>query len=177
MKYQKFIILLLLITLSLAACRRGQNQPTEEELSKTMPQEHNYASGSVGYPVLTNGVGIEVDRAGLPAVQDDSNPDYVHVILDLTVTNESEYVVVPPGMTLVDDHDNIYVSWQDELPYDIVRMPLSVNSGAGVTGHLAYVVPKAAIQDNLRLRWESDLHQCRIDVFLGPLGERYPLPE
>ncbi len=172
MKYQKFIVILLILSFALAACRRSE-EPSDEELSGAIPQEYNYASGSLGYPVLLNRVGIEVATAGLPAVQEDSNPGYVHVALDLTVTNESEFVVVPPGMTLVDDHNNIYVSWQDELPYEITKMPLSVDSGKGATGHLVYIIPKAAIEDNLRLRWESDIHQSRIDVFLGSIGERF----
>lgn len=178
MKYQKFIIILVILVFSLAACR-SNSEPTEEELSGAVPQEYNYASGSLGYPVLLNGVGIEVQKAGLPAVQEDANPNYVHVLLELSVTNESNSVVVPPGMTLVDDHNNIYVPWQEELPYEsqITRMPLSVNPGEGPSGHLAYIIPRSATQDNLRLRWESDLHQSRIDVFLGAIGERMTATE
>lgn len=173
MKYSKFIIILFVIMFALVACKRSE-EPTEEELSGAIPQEYNYASGSLGYPVLLNGVGIEVQQAGLPSVQEASNPDYIHVLLELSVTNESSSVVVPPGMTLVDDHNNIYVSWQEEVPYEssLTRLPLSVDSGEGPTGHIVYIIPKAATQDNLRLRWESDLHQSRIDVFLGPLGQR-----
>ena len=106
-------------------------------------------------------------------MQDQTNSDYVHVILRLTVTNESESVVVPPGMTLVDDHHNNYASWQEPLPYEneINRIPLGVDSGEKATGHLIYIVPAAATQDNLRLRWESELHQSLIDVFLGDLGQ------
>ena len=173
MKYQKFIIILAVIMFVLAGCRKNE-EPTEEELSGAIPETYNYASGSLGYPVLLNGVGIEVQQAGLPAVQEDANPDYVHVLLELSVTNESDSVVVPPGMTMVDDHNNIYVSWQEEVPYEssLTRMPLSVNEGEGPTGHLVYILPKAATQDNLRLRWESELHQSRIDVFLGSIGQR-----
>jgi hypothetical protein len=77
-------------------------------------------------------------------------------------------------MTLVDNHNNIYVSWQEPLPYEaqLTPMPLSVDTGEGVTGNLVFIVPKAATQDNLRLRWESASHESRIDVFLGPLGQR-----
>lgn len=173
MKYPKFIIILVIIMLALAACRNN-DEPTEEELSGTMPETYNYASGSLGYPVLLNGVGIEVEQAGIVAIEDASNPDYVHVILALTVTNESPYVVVPPAMTLVDNHNNMYVSWQDPLPYEdqLTPMPLSVTTGEGITGNLVFVIPKAATQDNLRLRWESEQHQSRIDVFLGSLGQR-----
>ncbi|MBE2222512.1 MAG: hypothetical protein IAF02_13275 [Anaerolineae bacterium] len=173
MKYPKFIIILVIIIFGLASCRNKQ-EPTEEELSGAIPQEYNYASGSLGYPVLLNGVGIEVLQAGLVAVEDTSNPNYVHIILTLTVTNESSDVVVPPGMTLVDNHKNIYVSWQEPLPYEdqLSPMPLSVTTGEGITGNLVFIVPLAATQDNLRLRWESEQHQSRIDVFLGPLGQR-----
>lgn len=172
MKYQKFIIILVIFMLALAGCRR--NEPTEEELSGEIPDAYNYASGSLGYPVLLNGIGIEVLQAGIVAVEDASNPEYVHIILTLTVTNESENVVVPPGMTLVDNHNNIYVSWQGPLPYEdqLTPMPLNVPADEGITGNLVFIVPKAATQDNLRLRWESDSLQARIDVFLGPLGKR-----
>ena len=173
MKYPKFIIILVVIMFVLASCRNNQ-EPTEEELTGAIPQEYNYASGSLGYPVLINGVGIKVLQAGIVAVEDASNPNYVHIILTLTVTNESSDVVVPPAMTLVDNHNNIYVSWQEPLPYEaqLTPMPLSVDTGEGVTGNLVFIVPKAATQDNLRLRWESDAHLSRIDVFLGPLGQR-----
>ena len=172
MKYPKLIIILVVIIFTLAACRN--NEPTEEEMTGSLPETYNQASGSLGYPVLLNGVGIQVLQAGLLAEEDSSNPDYVHVILTLTTTNESSDVVVPPGMTLVDNHNNIYVSWQEPLPYEaqLTPMPLSVDTGEGVTGNLVFIVPKAATQDNLRLRWESDPHLSRIDVFLGPLGQR-----
>jgi hypothetical protein len=172
-KYPKFIIILVVIMLTLAACRNN-DEPTEEELTGAMPETYNYASGSLGYPVLLNGVGIEVEQAGLVAVEDASNPGYVHVILALTVTNETPNVVVPPAMTLVDNHNNMYVSWQEPLPYEdqLTPMPLSVTNGEGITGNLVFIIPKAATQDNLRLRWESEQHQSRIDVFLGPLGQR-----
>lgn len=171
MKYQKFIIILVVFMLAMAGCRR--NEPTEEELAGEIPEAYNYASGSIGYPVLLNGVGIEVLQAGVVAVEDAINPGYDHVILTLTVTNESESVVVPPGMTLVDDHNNIYVSWQEPLPYEdqLKPMPLSVPADTGITGNLVYIVPAAATKDNLRLRWESDSLQARIDVFLGELGK------
>ncbi|MFO7683300.1 MAG: hypothetical protein R6X34_24970 [Chloroflexota bacterium] len=172
MKYPKFIIILAAVMFILAACR--SNQPPEEELANEIPATYNSAAGSLGYPVLLNGVGIEVQQAGLLTYEDPSSPNYVHVLLTLTVTNESSAVVVPPSMTLVDNHNNIYVSWQAPLPYEdqLVRMPLSIETGKGATGNLVFIVPKSATQDNLRLRWRSETLQARIDVFLGPLGER-----
>lgn len=172
MKYQKFIIILVVVIFSLASCRKN-DEPTEEELSGAMPDAYNYASGSLGYSVLLNGVGIKVLQAGVVDIEDAGNPEYVQIILTLTVTNESESVVVPPGMTLVDNHNNIYVSWQEPLPYEdqLKPMPLSVPADTGITGNLVYIVPAAATKDNLRLRWESDTLQARIDVFLGALGK------
>jgi hypothetical protein len=169
-KYPKFIIILVVILLVVAGCRG--DEPAEEDVNGSVPREYNYASGFLKYPVLLNSVGIEVQTVGLPAMQEDANNDYVQVLLQLTVTNESESVVVPPGMMLVDDHNNIYVSWQEPLPYEdqLTRMPLSVDTGESATGNLIYIIPIAATQDNLRLRWESDLHKSRIDVFLGPIG-------
>jgi hypothetical protein len=171
-KYAKFIIILAVIIFTMAGCK--QDEPTEEEINSNIPEEYNYASGFLGYPVLLNGVGIEVQSAGLPAMQEDTNNDYVQVLLQLTVTNESDSVVVPPGMTLVDDHNNIYVSWKEPLPYgdQLTPIPLSVDTGDSATGNLVYIIPKAATQDNLRLRWESELHMARIDAFLGPIGQR-----
>lgn len=172
MKYPKLIVILIIFIFALAACK--SDEPTEEEVSGQIPATYNYASGSLGYPVLLNGVGIEVLQAGLVSIEDASNPNYVHIILTLTVTNESSDVVVPPSMTLVDNHNNSYVSWQKPLPYEdqLTPMPLSVNTGEGVTGNLVFIVPAPATQDNLRLRWESAQHLSRIDVFLGPLGQR-----
>jgi hypothetical protein len=170
-KYPKFIIILIVFIFALAGC---QNDEPTEDASGDIPLTYNYASGSLGYPVLLNGVGIEVLQAGLVAVEDASNPNYVHVILTLTVTNESNDVVVPPAMTLVDNHNNSYASWQKPLSYEdqLTPMPLSVDTGEGVTGNLVFIIPAPATQDNLRLRWESAKHLSRIDVFLGPLGQR-----
>jgi hypothetical protein len=166
-KYRRFILFTLIVLLTLAACR--PNTSISEEV-----QTYDYAAGSLNYPVLLNGVGIQIDQAGLLAVQDESNEDYVHVLLTLTISNQSEADVVPPTMTLVDDHGNVYQSWQSPLPYEdqISRVPLAVPEGDSGTGNLIFIVPRPAITDNLRLRWDSAIHQSRIDVFLGELGER-----
>ena len=170
MKYAKFIIILIIILSALTACK---NEDETAEAGE-MPTTYNYASGSMGYPVLLNGIGIELLQAGIVAENSSDNPNYVNIILALTVTNESDYVAVPPAMTLVDDHNNIYVSQQEPLPYEeqLTRMPLSVTEGEGFTGNLVFIVPAAAVQDNLRLRWQSETLKARIDVFLGPLGQR-----
>jgi len=167
-KYQRFIIILFSLSLVMTACRRVASGTGDDNL------QTNYAAGSLSYPVLLNGVGIQVDQAGLLSVQDASNPDYAHIVLALTVTNQSQYDVVPPTMTLVDDHGNIYPAWQSALPYEeqIVRLPLAVTDGGSGSGNLVFIVPKSAVQDDLRLRWESDVHQARIDVFLGTIGQR-----
>lgn len=166
MKYQRFIIILFSLILTITAC--GDNQDNAGDGS----QQIDYAAGSLTYPVLLNGVGIQVDQAGVLSVQDASNPDYAHVVLALAVTNQSEFDVVPPTMTLVDAHGNIYPAWQSALPYEeqISRLPLTVPTGESGIGNLVFIVPKTAVQDNLRLRWHSDVHQARIDVFLGAIG-------
>ncbi|MCA9872428.1 MAG: hypothetical protein KC441_02205 [Anaerolineales bacterium] len=167
MKYQRFIIILFTLSLLMTACRRAQTGANENN-------QLNYAAGSLSYPVLLNGVGIQVDQAGLLSVQDDSNPDYAHVVLALSVSNQSDYDVVPPTMTLVDAHGNLYPAWQSALPYEdqINRLPLSVPNGQSGIGNLVFIVPNSALQDNLRLRWDSAAHQSRIDVFLGTIGVR-----
>jgi len=167
-KYQRFIIILFSLSLVMTACQRAASGTGDDNL------QTNYAAGSLSYPVLLNGVGIQVDQAGLLSVQDASNPDYAHVVLALTVSNQSEYDVVPPTMTLVDAHGNIYPAWQSVLPYEeqIVRLPLAVADGDSGSGNLVFIVPKTAVQDDLRLRWESAVHQSRIDVFLGTIGQR-----
>lgn len=170
MKYPRFIIIIFVVLLTLSACNTNQDANVDDDAAA----EYNYAAGSLKYPVLLNGVGIQVSTAGLLAVEDESNDEYVHVVLTLTITNQSDADIVPPTMTLVDEHDNIYQSWQSPLPYEdqLSRLPLSVPPGESGTGNLVFTVPQPAIKDNLRLRWESPFHQSRIDVFLGPIGER-----
>ena len=165
MKYRKFAVFVLIALVLLAGCQRSQESAS--------PQ-NNYAAGSLGFPVLLNGVGIQVEQAGLLSVRDESNPDYAHVVLGLTITNQSEYDVVPPTMTLVDAHGNIYPAWQSPLPYEeqITRLPLSVPQGGSGIGNLVFIVPKTAVQDDLRLRWDSAIHGSRIDVYLGSIGQR-----
>ncbi len=163
MKYRRFTLFVLMAVVSLTACRQNQDNAS---------QHSNYAAGSLGFPVMLNDVGIQVDQAGLLSVQDESNTDYAHVVLALTITNQSEYDVVPPTMMLVDAHGNIYPAWQSPLPYEdqITRLPLSVPTGESGIGNLVFIVPKTAVQDDLRLRWESAVHGSRIDVYLGPVG-------
>jgi len=167
-KVRRFIILFFSAILVLTACRRAQDSSGNES------QQTNYAAGSINYPLLLNGVGLQVDQAGFLAEQDALNADYAHIILSLAVTNQSEYDVVPPTMTLVDAHGNIYPAWQSALPYEdqINRLPLTVPTGESGIGNLIFIIPKSALQDNLRLRWESTIHQSRIDVFLGTIGSR-----
>lgn len=167
MKYRRFTIIIFSLFLVLTACQG--NQPEESG-----GQQTNYAAGSLGYPVLLNGVGIQVDQAGILAVQDLVNIDYVHVVLYLTVSNQSEFDVVPPTMMLVDGHGNMYPAWQTVLPYEdqIVRLPLSVPTGESGIGNLVFIVPKTAVSDDLRLRWESTVHQSRMDIYLGAIGQR-----
>ncbi len=166
MKY-RHIIVVLLAGLLLTGCGLGAD-PAEEE-----NQGYDYASGQLNFSVLLNGVGIEVNRIDLRPKDDDATINgYTYVILTTSIVNESENPVVPGNFVLVDQSGNQYVSKQTNVPFaDLLqRLPLAVDTSDSVSGHQVFEVPNSALGANLRMRWESALHESQIEIFLGPLA-------
>ncbi len=130
---------------------------------------YDYASGGQDFSVLLKGVGMQVESV-IPRPAERAG--YTYLVLTVSLVNESKNPVVPGSFVLVDDVSNQYASQQTNVPFgsELTGLPLAVNKGdEGVTGHIVFEVPNSALQANLRLRWESDAHQSRIEIFLGAL--------
>lgn len=164
----KYRILLLLVALLSSACAlTNRNQTTQEEEAEA----YDYASGTLTYSVFLNGVGLQVERVDTRPGEDHGIPGYTFVVLTMNVVNESELPVIPPGFALVDQYTNRYVSWQTNVPFgsELTNLPQAVNVDESINGNVVYIVPNAALPADLRLRWDSERHQSRIEVFLGPI--------
>lgn len=79
--------------------------------------------------------------------------------------NESDLSLSPYTAVLVDDRSNQYACWAFDREDGIED--LFVEPGQVVTGVLRYEIPTAALDNDLRLRWESDLHKVRLEIFLA----------
>jgi hypothetical protein len=171
-KYFKAICIFLLISLVIVGC---QSEPEPDpENPETIPESIQfYAASSIHYRAMINKVVFRVEEAGFMAVPPDSNPNYAPVLVTLSVFNESNPDVGLNQLVLVDNHGNIY-SEQYSPPdgNQQTGLPISVPTGESANGQIMFSVPIGALNDNLRLRWDSELHQARIEIFLGPLGER-----
>lgn len=156
----------LIVSLLLSGCSLVRNNA---DTAEDTTRNYDYASGVQNFSVLLNGVGMQVESViPRPAERD----GYTYLVLTVSVVNESNNPVVPGTFVLVDDVMNQYVSRQTNVPFgaELTGLPLSINKGeAGVTGHIVFEVPNSALQANLRLRWESEPHQSRIEIFMGAL--------
>jgi len=162
----RILFIFLVISLLLSGCGLVSNNANT---GTDATQNYDYASGGQDFSVLLNGVGMQVESV-IPRPAERTG--YTYLVLTVSLVNESNNPVVPGNFILVDDVSNQYASQQTNVPFgsELTGLPLSVNKGdKGVTGHIVFEVPNSALQANLRLRWESDSHQSRIDIFLGAL--------
>ncbi|KAA3658578.1 MAG: hypothetical protein DWQ04_24680 [Chloroflexi bacterium] len=164
MKFRS-LFFILVVSLLLSGCGLlGNNADTGESIT----QDYDYASGGQNFSVLLNGVGMKIDSV-IP--RSGARVGYTYLVLTVELVNQSSNPIVPETFVLVDDASNKYAS-QKNLAFEseLTRLPLFVNKGdEGVTGHIIFEVPNAALQADLRLRWESESHKSRIDIFLGAL--------
>lgn len=161
-------VLFLLLALGMAACGRQEITILPEGAK---PDHFDYASGSLQYSVLLNDVGIQVDNVQIRSAEADGIAGYAYVVLSTSLVNESDMPIVPGNFVLVDELANRYASWQTNVPFaaELERLPLALEKGQTARGHQVFIVPSAALSANLRLRWESQSHESRIEIYLGPL--------
>lgn len=155
-------------------------QPDEEVNPDTLPANFDYAAGDASRSVTLKGVTIQVDEASTrpgsePADQALKNPGYVYVVVKMTITNQSQKSVLATEFRLIDEYLNLYESWQTSAPFsrDLTALPAEIGPGQSATGEQVFIVPDPALNASLRLRWQSGVHESRIDLSLGQL----PLPQ
>lgn len=169
MKYPKFLIGLLLI-LTVTGC--GGIRGRANNASAT--PEPDFAQGVYGFASELKGVWIQVDNVQTISAAGDGKPGFIYVVLTLSIENRSEESLIPASIILVDQFENAYPSQQDgsaSFSNQLVTMPLSLQPGESVTGNELYLVPESALNADLRMRWESPIHNSRIDILLGALAQ------
>jgi hypothetical protein len=164
------VLFLAVILLSLAAC--AEEPPAPEAL----PSDYNYATGVLNFSVALSGVVIQVTDVEVYASDGNIAAGYVYVVPTVNVTNQNETAVSNRDFTLVDEYLNEYESWQTNVAFGsaLEEMPESVQQGETVSSNHVFIVPAAALQASLKLRWDSPRTLSRIDVALGDLSAVEP---
>lgn len=160
------MLFLAVILLTLAAC--AEEPPAPEAL----PTDYNYATGVLNSSVVLGGVVVQVTDVEVYASDGNIASGYVYVVPTVNVTNQNETAVSNRDFTLVDEYLNEYESWQTNVAFAsaLKAMPELVQQGETVSSNHVFIVPAAALQANLKLRWDSHLTLSRIDVALGDLS-------
>ncbi|MCP4362892.1 MAG: hypothetical protein GY796_33220 [Chloroflexi bacterium] len=150
-----------------AACQSGD--PYNPDV---LPANYDYAAGATPHSVILNGVTIKVENAHI--VPGDANliAGYVYVIMTIEVFNQSDKSVSATEFRLIDRYLNVYESWQTNGPANqsLTPMPKVIGPGQTTQGEHVFILPTPVLQADLRLRWESPVHESRIDLSLGPLS-------
>ena len=165
------VLFLAMVLLTLTACAQ-EEVPAPEAL----PTDYNYAAGELNFSVALGGVVIQVTDVQVYASDGNIAAGYVYVVPTVNVTNQNETAVSNRDFTLVDEYLNEYESWQTNVAFGsaLQTMPDSIGQGQAATANHVYIVPAAALQANLKLRWDSHITLSRIDVALGNLGAATP---
>ena len=160
------LLFLAITLLTLAAC--AEEPPTPEAL----PTDYNYAAGEINFSVALGGVVIQVTDVEVYASDGNIASGYVYVVPTVNVTNQNDTAVSNRDFTLVDEYLNEYESWQTNVAFGaaLQTMPEAIERGQNASANHVFIVPAAALQANLKLRWDSHLTLSRIDVSLGNLG-------
>ncbi len=160
------VLFFAVMTLMLMACRKV------EPPLQALPTDYNYAAGELNFSVALSGVVIQVTDVQVYASDGNIASGYVYVVPTVQVTNQNETAVSSRDFTLVDEYLNEYESWQTNVAFgsQLLTMPETVQQGDTVTANHVFIVPAAALQANIKLRWDSPVTLSRIDVSLGNLS-------
>ena len=160
------VLFLAVTLLTLAACADAPPGP------EALPTDYNYAAGELNFSVALDGVVVQVTDVEVYASDGNIASGYVYVVPTVSVTNQNETPVSNRDFTLVDEYLNEYESWQTNVGFGaaLQTMPEAIERGQNATANNVFIVPAAALQANLKLRWDSQITLSRIDVSLGDLG-------
>jgi hypothetical protein len=160
------MLFLAMALLVLTACTKAA--PALEAL----PTDYNYAAGELNFSVALSGVVIQVTDVQVYASDGNIAAGYVYVVPTVNVTNQNETAVSSRDFSLVDEYLNEYESWQTNVAFGaaLKTMPENIEQGQAASSNHVFIVPAAALQANLKLRWDSPITLSRIDVALGNLS-------
>ena len=160
------VLFLAVMLLFIAVCSEAQPVP------EALPTDYNYAAGELNFSVALSGVVIQVTDVEVYASDGNIASGYVYVVPTVNVTNQNETAVSNRDFSLVDEYLNEYESWQTNVAFGsaLQTMPDSITQGNNASANHVFIVPAAALQANLKLRWDSPVTLSRIDISLGDLG-------
>ncbi|VAW41565.1 hypothetical protein MNBD_CHLOROFLEXI01-2139 [hydrothermal vent metagenome] len=160
------VLFFAVMTFMLIACREAQPVP------EALLTDYNYAAGEMNFSVALSGVVVQVTDVQVYASDGNIASGYVYVVPAVQVTNQNETAVSSRDFSLVDEYLNEFESWQTNVAFgsQLLTMPEAVKQGETVSANHVFIVPAAALQANLKLRWDSPITLSRIDVSLGNLG-------
>ena len=96
---------------------------------------------------------------------------YVGLAVNVTIDNHDRPYVDPIGdIVVVDKMGNSYKGTY-ATNHDAGTSPDIVLQGKSTTGTLYFVVPRPALQTDLRLIWQTGQLTKMIDVYLGPIKD------
>lgn len=170
------LLLLLILLMSVSGCRNIPAITPQPTLQPTPPPVGTPSDWSGGISVYgtmpfapsAGGVTIAVDAVeALPPTAGiyPLPPGYVFLVLSVRVLNDSPFSVSYPAFVVVDKSANQYAWWSTST-LGREATPLGVEPGEVRSDLLVYFVPESALQADLRLRWESGVHQARVEVLL-----------
>lgn len=167
----RWILLVLfgsLLWTSLGAC--SQEDPAIQ--NEMQVGDFDYAAGNRSFQVALNGVVLQINQVDVLPGDTNVAAGYVYVVPRINVTNQSETPVTATEFMLVDEYLNQYKSWQTNVSFyeNLTPMPAAIVNGDALAGDHVFIVPAAALQSNLKVRWESSNHQSRIEISLGNLA-------
>ena len=170
---RKSTIIVFVLIITLVACTQVEPTPGAPPAVGTPlsgPPGYTSVGGDLSFSPSAAGVTLSVNSVEVHQ----ANPDgltpasgYTYVVLDLTVENNSGILLISAlHCALVDEFSNQYAAWA--IPFGRFILD-KVEPGETGNGSLVYQVPAAALSEELRLRWESDLHRARLEIMLGDL--------
>jgi len=164
----KWVLFILIGLVVLPACRGGEQADNGE----LQVGDFDYAAGNRDFQVALNGVVLQVNDVEVLAGDVDIGSGYLYVVPRINVTNNGENPVGATEFSLVDEYLNQYQSWQTSVSFaeTLAGMPAVINRGEAVAGDHVFIVPAAALQANLKVRWESSDYRSRIEISLGNLA-------
>lgn len=166
MRRERVFIFIFILWL-LAACQN--DVPLDPDM---LPANYDYAGGAYPNPVTLKGVTLRIEEARVMSADPGLKPGYVYVVVRMDLVNQSGQTVNAAEFSLIDEYLNLYKSWQTSVPFsqELTAMPATIGPNQVAEGEQVFLVPAAALQANLRLRWESAVMQSRIDLALNPLN-------
>jgi hypothetical protein len=163
----KSLIALIAFTFILIACTPNNTNLTED----FPPENFGYAAGEKNFPVSVNGVVVQVTDIQVYAGDENIIEGYVYVVPTISVTNRSKEPVLSTQFSMLDQYINEYQSWQTNVSFasSLQAMPEYINTNEVTTGQQVFIVPAATLNANMLVRWQSIIHESRIDISVGEL--------